>query len=69
MLEDVLAAAVSVEGLAPVLVVTPDAEVAALRRARGAAIVPEPNIEPGSQLNAAVEGASPSRSPAARPRR
>ena len=56
MLEDILTAAVSVEGIARILVVTPDREVAALAERRGAAIVPEPNIEPGSQLNAAVEG-------------
>jgi 2-phospho-L-lactate guanylyltransferase len=56
MLEDVLTAVASVEGIARILVVTPDREVAALAEREGAAIVPEPNIEPGSQLNAAVEG-------------
>jgi 2-phospho-L-lactate guanylyltransferase len=56
MLEDVLAAASSVEEIARILVVTPDREVAALAERKGAAIVPEPDIEPGSQLNTAVEG-------------
>jgi 2-phospho-L-lactate guanylyltransferase len=56
MLEDVLAAIACVEGIARTLVVTPDREVAAVAEGMGAAIVPEPGIEPGSQLNAAVEG-------------
>lgn len=55
MLEDVLAAAASVEGIARTLVVTPDREVAAIAERKGATIVPEPDLEPGSQLNAAVE--------------
>jgi len=51
MLEDVLAALAAVESIGCVLVVTPDARVAALAQSRGATIIPEPGAE---ELNAAV---------------
>jgi 2-phospho-L-lactate guanylyltransferase len=51
MLEDVLAALAGVENIDFVVVVTPDARVAALARSRGATAVPEPGA---GELNAAI---------------
>ena len=51
MLEDVLAALAGVESIDCVVVVTPDARVAALAQSRGATVVPEPGAE---ELNAAI---------------
>jgi 2-phospho-L-lactate guanylyltransferase len=51
MLEDVLAALAGVESIDCVIVVTPDARVAALAQGRGATVVPEPGAE---ELNAAI---------------
>ena len=51
MLEDVLAALAGVESIDCVVVVTPDARVAALAQGRGATVVPEPGAE---ELNAAI---------------
>ena len=51
MLEDVLAALAGVDSIDCVVVVTPDARVAALAQTHGATVVPEPGAE---ELNAAV---------------
>src|SRR5205814_2277957 len=51
MLEDVLAALAGVESIDCVIVVTPDARVAALAQSGGATVVPEPGAE---ELNAAI---------------
>jgi 2-phospho-L-lactate guanylyltransferase len=51
MLEDVLVALAGVESIDCVVVVTPDARVAALAQGRGATVVPEPGAE---ELNAAI---------------
>jgi 2-phospho-L-lactate guanylyltransferase len=51
MLEDVLATLAGVESIDCVIVVTPDARVAALAQERGATVVPEPGAE---ELNAAI---------------
>jgi 2-phospho-L-lactate guanylyltransferase len=51
MLEDVLAVLADVENIDCVVVVTPDARVAALAQSRGATVVPEPGAE---ELNAAI---------------
>ena len=51
MLEDVLAAVTGVESDIGVVVVTPDARVAALARSRGVTVVPEPGA---GELNAAI---------------
>ena len=51
MLEDVLAALAGVESIDCIVVVTPDARVAALAQGRGATVVPEPGAE---ELNAAI---------------
>jgi 2-phospho-L-lactate/phosphoenolpyruvate guanylyltransferase len=51
MLEDVLAALAGVDSIDCVVVVTPDARVAALAQSRGATVVPEPGAE---ELNAAI---------------
>jgi 2-phospho-L-lactate/phosphoenolpyruvate guanylyltransferase len=51
MLEDVLAALAGVESIDCVIVVTPDARVAALAQGHGATVVPEPGAE---ELNAAI---------------
>ena len=51
MLEDVLGALAGVRSIASVVVVTPDAHVAALAASRGATAVPEPD---GGELNPAI---------------
>jgi 2-phospho-L-lactate guanylyltransferase len=51
MLEDVLSALAGVESIDCIVVVTPDARVAALAQGRGATVVPEPGAE---ELNAAI---------------
>jgi 2-phospho-L-lactate guanylyltransferase len=52
MLQDVLATLAQVDGIARVLVVTPDANAASLAEGQGAMILPEPGA---GQLNAAIE--------------
>lgn len=55
MLEDVLATLAEAAGIDCVVVVTPDARVAAVARGHGATIVPEPEPET-EELNAAIAG-------------